>query len=116
MISCSVYRSEYYHKKNNENFEPLDESDITNLRPHLLCDILAIYEYLANKSGVVVADWFIKYANVKCDMKDNDDYTCYLRSPLAPENAELIYKDALSSSIEPFKSRGICKKVFNDSI
>lgn len=49
-------------------------------------------------------------------MEDNDDYKCYKQSHLAPENAESIYRYNLERSIEPFKKRGICKKVFNDAI
>lgn len=116
MMQCSVYRSEYLHRKNDESFESLDESDLEDLRPYLLCDILAMYEYLAIKSCVEVADWFKKYKGVSCSMKDNDDYKCYRQSPLAPENAESIYKSSLENSIEPFKSRGICAKVFNNAV
>lgn len=49
------------HHKKDEIFEELDKSDLEGLRPYLLCDILVIYEYLAVKSDVCVAEWFSEY-------------------------------------------------------
>ena len=116
MIKCSVYRSEYYHRKKDEAFEELDKSDLEDLRIYLLCDILSMYEYLAIKSNTQVADWFRDYNGICCPMEDNDDYKCYKMSPLAPENAESIYIISLGKSIEPFKSRGICAEIFNSAV
>ena len=114
---CCNLRSEYLRRnKGNYHFEELDESDIVDLRPYLLCDILAIYEYLAIKDKVKTQSWFKKYKGVSCQKEDADDYIELRLNPIAPENADDIFESMLNKSIEPFKSRGIPASCFDYTV
>lgn len=114
---CCNIRSEFLKEnKNNFKFEPLDEVDLKDLRPYLLCDILSIYEYLANQDCVSVQDWFKKYNGVSCTKFDNDEYVELTLNPIAPENADIIFNGMLDKSIEPFKSRGIPATCFDYTV
>ena len=116
-VSCCNMRSEYLIvNKGNFHFEELDESDIKDLRPYLQCDILAIYEYLANKDKVEVQDWFNKYKGVYCSKEENDEYIELKMNPIAPQNADSIFESMLDRSIEPFKSRGIPAPCFDYTV
>ena len=105
---CCNMRSEYLlTNKGKFHYEELCEADIVGLRPYLQCDILAMVEYLANKDGVQLPEWFKKYDSVSCPKKENDEYIVLKESPIAPENADAIFESMLEKSIEPFKRRGI---------
>ena len=111
MSACSILKSQYMHEKVDLATEDLSLSDIVDLRPYLLCDTLAIYEYLGGSS-----DEFSQYRTTTCCRDENDFYKALLENPLINTNAEEIYQLALSKSIEPFKSRGIPCKEFNFAV
>lgn len=99
------------HEKTDLDVEDLSLNDIVDLRPYLLCDTLAIYEYLGGSSNE-----FNQYRSMTCCRDENDFYKALLENPLINTNAEEIYQLALSESIEPFKSRGIPCKEFNFAV
>lgn len=111
MSKCSTLKSQYMHEKTDLAMEDLSLYDIADLRPYLLCDVLAIYEYLGGSS-----DEFSQYRTITCCKDENDFYKALLQSPLSSINADEIYELALSESIEPFKSRGIPCKEFNFAV
>ena len=117
IVECCNARSNYLiANKDNFIFETLDECDLVGLRPYLLCDILAIYEYLAIKNSREVDDWFYKYNNLYCPKEVNDEYLVLKLNPLAPQNADIIFDSMLERSIEPFKSRGIPADCFDYTV
>lgn len=111
MSACSILKSQYMHEKTDLAKEDLSLNDVVDLRPYLLCDTLAIYEYLGGSS-----DEFSQYSTTICRRDENDFYKALLENPLISTNAEEIYQLALSESIEPFKSRGIPCKEFNFAV
>ena len=113
---CNARGNYLIANKGNFHFEELDESDIIDLRPYLQCDILAIYEYLANQDSTPVQDWFHKYNGVSCPKEVNDEYICLTLNPLAPERADEIFDEMLKNSIEPYKSRGIPATCFDYTV
>lgn len=114
---CDCLRSEYLSRnKGNYKFELLDKEDVEGLRPFLLCDILAMYEYIAIMNNAEMPDWFSDYDGVTCPMAESDMYDALLDNPIAPQNAEIIYKSMIENAIEPFKSRGITCDVFDYTV
>ena len=93
--------------KGHFKFEKLDESDLSGLRVYLLCDVLAMYEYLAIEGGVSVQDWFNDYNDVFCPLEECDDYRALLDSGVSEEVAKRIIEMSLKESLEPFRKRGI---------
>lgn len=122
IAKCCNWRSEFLKSnKGNFHFEELDEEELRNLRTYLLCDILAIYEYLAGLDNTETAEWFNRYSSVRCEKEQSDDYTVLLDNPLftsdkAREIADKIYESSLKKSIEPFKSRGIAESEFDYTV
>jgi hypothetical protein len=111
MSKCSILKSQYMHEKTDLTTEDLSLCDVVGLRLYLLCDTLAIYEYLGGSSKE-----FSQYSTITCCKDENDFYKALLENPLGSVNADEIYKLALSESIEPFKSRGIPCKEFNFAV
>lgn len=113
ILSCCNYRGNYLiSNKGNFHHENIDESDLRNLRPYLLCDILSMYEYLHDESEY--PDWYKKYENVYCSMEDNDDYRASLECTNGDkEVAKRMYESAKEGAIEPFKKHGIFTKCFD---
>lgn len=115
--ACCNSRSEFLRvNKGNYHFEELNEEDIKDLRPYLQCDILAIYEYLAQLDKVNTQMWFSKYNDVVCPKELNDEYIELTLNPLAPDSADAIFSSMLVKSIEPFKTRGIPATCFDYTI
>ena len=108
IIKCCNARSEYLRRnKGHFKFEELEESDLEGLRVYLLCDVLAMYEYLALESCEKVQNWFNNYNDVSCTLEECDDYKALLDSGVSAEVAKRIIEMSLKESLEPFRKRGI---------
>lgn len=64
---CSILKSQYMHEKTDLATEDLSLCDVVDLRPYLLCDTLAIYEYLGGSSKE-----FSQYSTMTC-CRDEDE-------------------------------------------
>lgn len=108
--ACASFRSQYMHDKRGLKPEELSLDDLDGLRPFLLCDTLAIYEYLGGSS-----DLLSRFKDVYCPREGNDIYRELLRNPFNTDVNELFDK-LLQTSIEPFRSRGILCSKFNSAV
>lgn len=118
-VACCNDRTNFLiANKGKFHFEELNRSDVEGLRQYLLCDILAIYEYLARMDKTGTADWFEEFNGVACRMEENDDYLSLaeLGREIGGCNPERAFKAALENSIEPFKSRGIACAKFDYTV
>lgn len=117
IVKCCNARSEYLRRnKGKYRFERLDESDFSCLRVYLLCDILAIYEYLAVANKEQVQDWFVLYTGVSCPLEECDNYRVMIENGASTEDAASVVGYMLESSIEPFKRRGIPASCFDYTV
>lgn len=108
IIKCCNARSEYLRRnKGHFKFEKLDETDLVGMRLYLLCDVLAMYEYLAFESGEQVQDWFNDYNDVSCPLEECDDYKALLNAGVQDDVAKRIIEMSIKESLEQFRKRGI---------
>lgn len=115
---CSDRTNFLIANKGQFHFEELDRTDVDGLREYLLCDILAIYEYLSITDKAETAEWFTEFKGMTCSMEENDDYKALaeLGRIIGGCNPEGAFKAALENSIEPFKSRGIACTHFDYTV
>lgn len=116
-VQCCNYRANFLiaNKDNDINYR-IDESDIKGLRPYLLCDILATYEYIDSMAGSKKPERFSGYEDKKCKVEDTDEYGILVSGGFDEAGAREIIEMQLASSIEPFKSRGIPCKEFDYTV
>lgn len=100
------------------HFEELSIDDVSGLREYLLCDILSIYEYLADLSGTEPEGWIKQFDGVVCRKEENDDYIGLkeLSELIEGSNPDAAFEIDLEQSIEQFRKRGIACKEFDYTV
>lgn len=81
------------------------------------CHVLCIYEYLCDTADIKKDESIMtKYSNLYCPMQSTSYYKMALDLTGNKESVVRCFKQELSKSIEPFKSRGIPALVFNPAV
>lgn len=113
--------SQFYHSIKHMNYKDIianfSTSDLEGLSIYCKCEIISIYEYICNITGVSMDEGINAISkNLVCPMEENSFYLCNKELTGNHIYAEKAYKHALSQSIEPFRSHGIIATEFNFAV